>query len=73
MGKSTKRERQKANKMMKDLERARIENRAKRIKAFSILGVILILPIVIIISMVVNSATTPSSYTAIKLNPVLDV
>ena len=64
MGKSTKRERQKANKMMKDLERARIENRAKRIKAFSILGVILILPIVIIISMVVNSATTPSSYTA---------
>lgn len=64
MGKATKRERQKTNKMIKDLERQKIESRAKKIKAVTLLGVILILPLVIIISMLVNSATTPSTYTA---------
>lgn len=64
MGKETKRERQKMNKMVKDLERKKIEKRKKSIKAFTILGVILILPLTIIISMIISSATTPSTYTA---------
>jgi cyclophilin family peptidyl-prolyl cis-trans isomerase len=64
MGKDTKRERQKLNKMVKDLERKKIEKRKKNIKAFTILGVILILPLTIILAKVINSATTPPSYSA---------
>ena len=64
MGKATKRERQKTNKMVKDLARQKAENRQKRIKGFTILGIILILPLVVIVSVLVNSATTPANYTA---------
>lgn len=64
MGKASKRERQKSNKFVKEQERAKIEKREKSIRAFKALAIILIVPIIIAISMLVNKATTDAVYTA---------
>lgn len=71
MGKATKRERQKSNKLVKEQERQRIEKRTKSVRAAKTLGVILIVPIIIAISMLVNNATTKAVYTA-KITVAID-
>lgn len=64
MSKAAKRERQKANKVLKDEKAERLQIRSKRIKAFKGLALVLVVPIIIVISLLVNNATNADSYTA---------
>lgn len=64
MGKAAKRERQKINRDLKASQIAREESRKKTIRTVKTLALILIVPAIIAISILINKATEPDTYTA---------
>ena len=64
MSKAAKRERQKANKQIKDEQAEKAQVRSKRMKGFKGLALVLFVPIVIVAALLINNATNSDVYTA---------
>jgi cyclophilin family peptidyl-prolyl cis-trans isomerase len=64
VSKAAKRERQKANKQIKDEQAEKAQVRSKRMKGFKGLALVLFVPIVIVAALLINNATNSDVYTA---------
>ncbi|MFN8015854.1 MAG: peptidylprolyl isomerase [Acidimicrobiia bacterium] len=64
MGKASKRERQKSNKVIKEQELAKAASRDKAFKTAKTVALILIIPLIVIIAVFINKATNADVYTA---------
>jgi cyclophilin family peptidyl-prolyl cis-trans isomerase len=71
VGKAAKRERQKINKSLREEEQARKESRTKMLRAVKGIALVLIVPLAILVTTLINNATDPDVYTA-KITVAID-
>lgn len=71
MGKAAKRERQKANKAVKQELKTKAQARAQALRVTKGIALILVVPIVVVVSILINNATNADTYTA-KITVAID-
>ena len=71
MGKAAKRERQKTNKVIKEEEQARAQQRAKILRISKVVALVLIIPAVVLGALWLNNKTDSDTYTA-KISVAID-